>query len=335
MAALSDASAPSLTLAARFRRSPRLAVAGSVLAIVALATVYWNEERAVRAHRAFDEGAAHVLHVLPERVDGANEGRVVHLSGTVSTEETLRDEAFGVSAKALRLDRHVEMYLWDESKRVDNGKTEYEYTKRWSPKVIESAAFKETDGHRNPNLFPFEERTVLAEAAHLGAFSIPKEGLHPFSAFEPLAPTADMFAAAPTDTRAKTRLAGSSFFLGQSAETPQVGDVRITFQIVLGRAPAEASPMFSYLRGGAAGALSVGLWLLLLVFTRSRDARGLQRVRTSVRRLGLCICFALAGSLSTASLAWFAYRVWVGAGIAAAGFAAWGLAMLLLRTRRA
>jgi hypothetical protein len=374
MALLSDASAPSLTLTARFRRSPRLAALGALLFIATLGIFYGNEVRAVDAHRAFDTGAASVLHVVPERLDGENEGRVVHVSGLVSTDETLRDEVFGVSARALRLERHVEMYVWDETKRSENGRVEVDYTKRWSAKVVDSAAFKDAEGHRNPSLFPYEERSIAALAAHLGAFSLPNEGLRQLNGFEPWVPTTEMLASAPAEIRSKARVYAGAVFLGLNPDTPQVGDVRITFQIVkptvasvvaaqkaqalapatlssdrelflvqagetdeksmLGKTRAEASPWFTYVRISCAVALAFGLWLLLYVFSLTRDLGRLQRVRVSFQRLWVCGFLALALGSASASLAWFAYQIWVGAAIAGGSLVSWGIAMLFLRTRK-
>jgi hypothetical protein len=368
-------SSPSLTLRARLARAPRLAAIGVVLVLGMLGLLYWNEDRAVGAHRAFDEGAASVVHVLPDRVDTANEGKVVHLTGQIITEEVLRDDVLGASAKALRLERHVEMYLWDETSRSDNGKTEYTYTKRWSPRPIDSGGFKEADAHKNPSLFPYPEQSLFAQAPRLGAFSLPKEALSSLTTFEALPVTPEMLASAPADARAKLKPSNGALFMGQNPDAPQVGDLRISFQVVrpavasvigrqqgqaiaaaqlsadrqlllvsagevdertmFGRAPAEASPWFLYLRVLGAALLSIGVLLLFQVLSVQRDLGKMHGVRVFLQRL-LCATFlGVALGAVAACLPWFGYRVWVGTGIAAGALVSWALAMVFLRVRKA
>ncbi len=373
MAEKNSGTTPSLF--ARLKRTPKLSALGFFLVLGAFPLLYGNEQRAVAVHRAFDEGAASVVHVMSDKVDAANEGKVVHLTGTVTTDETLRDELFGVSAKALRLERHVEMYQWDEANRVVDGKTEFTYTKRWSPTVIDAGKFHEPADHKNPSLFPYEERFVTAQAARVGAFSLPKEGLEKLNAFEPLVPTAEMLAGAPADARAKLKIAPGALFMGASPDAPQVGDLRITFQIVkpaqasvvgmqaaqavtpavlstdrtlllvapgevdektmFGKAPAEPSPLFLYFRIGGAVAMAIGLFILFGVFALERERSRMGTVKLLGQRGIASVFFAVALGGAVVSAPWFEYRTWAGVGVVAAAIVAWALGMLVLRKKPA
>ena len=124
---------------------------GLLIAVIALVVLFFNEGRAVKRHKALKEGAREVISVAAGSVDPANEGRLVHLSGLATTQETLSDPEFGISVRAIHLDRSVEMYQWLESssstteKKV-GGSTEttvtYTYTRGWSDRLVDSSQFE-------------------------------------------------------------------------------------------------------------------------------------------------------------------------------------------------
>src|SRR5687768_4768732 len=94
-------------------------VFGVGMFIAGFPVLWWNEGRAVRTARSLEEGAGAVVPVSPARVDPANEGKLVHLSGRATTSEILADPLFKVSANALRLRREVQMYQWTESSSTE------------------------------------------------------------------------------------------------------------------------------------------------------------------------------------------------------------------------
>lgn len=95
---------------------------GFILFIIAFPLLFWNEGRAVKTYKSLKEGSGAVISVLADQVDPNNEGKLVHLSGRASTEETLTDPVFGVSENALRLRRKVEMYQWQEHSESETKK---------------------------------------------------------------------------------------------------------------------------------------------------------------------------------------------------------------------
>ena len=114
---------------------------GGVLAVVAVLVLFWNEGRAVNRAQALKEGGGAVVAVDAERVDPANDGKLVHLSGLATTTETLADGEFGIVTNALKLRRNAEMYQWKEITSQSKGKnlggsettrTTYSYDKMWS-----------------------------------------------------------------------------------------------------------------------------------------------------------------------------------------------------------
>ena len=108
--------------------------------------LFWNEGRAVQTERSLTEGASLVVSVDPARVDPANDGKLVHLSGDLKPGAPLTDPDFTVSATALRLVRKVEMYQWKEETKTETRKnvrgseetiTTYEYVRTWSDSRID------------------------------------------------------------------------------------------------------------------------------------------------------------------------------------------------------
>ena len=98
----------------RLRRSVGGVVIGLLLIIGMVVLLFWNEGRAVTTARSLAEGAGAVVSVGADAVDAANEGKLIHVSGTVTTDSTPEDPDFAISATGVRLVRNVEMFQWKE-----------------------------------------------------------------------------------------------------------------------------------------------------------------------------------------------------------------------------
>ena len=59
-----------------------------------------------------------MISVAEDKVDTANDGKLVHLTGLATTEDVLEDNDFGISANAIKLKRAVQMYQWKETKKT-------------------------------------------------------------------------------------------------------------------------------------------------------------------------------------------------------------------------
>ena len=151
---------------------------GLVLIVGSCVFLFWNEGRAVQTQRSLTEGASLVVSVDPARVDPANDGKLVHLSGDLKPGAPLTDPDFTVSATALRLVRTVEMYQWKEETKTETRKnvggseetvTTYEYVRTWSDSRIDSSRFKRPEGHVNPQM-RYRGASYSSRDATLGAF---------------------------------------------------------------------------------------------------------------------------------------------------------------------
>ncbi len=212
---------------------------GFVLVGGALWLLFWNEGRAVRRAKALVEGAAAVVSVPADRIDPANEGKLVHLTGRADTYDILRDDTFGVAIPAIHLERSVEMFQWREradsktEKKLGGGTettTTYSYEKTWSSSRLDSRHFKRPDGHQNPAQMPYEDRKVTAPEVAVGPFRLPPGLVASMARYEPLA--VESLDGLPGDLRWKARLYDGGIYIGGSPASPEIGDVRVAFRVV-------------------------------------------------------------------------------------------------------
>ncbi len=87
---------------------------GILLFMVAPCLLFWNEGRAVKRAQDLEAGKGAVVSVAADKVDKANEGKLVHVSGAVKVDETLEDPEFKISSKGLALIRNVALTKWKE-----------------------------------------------------------------------------------------------------------------------------------------------------------------------------------------------------------------------------
>ncbi|KAF4789444.1 Transmembrane protein [Turdus rufiventris] len=133
---------------------------GLVTFLLAFYLLFTNEGRALRTAKSLDEGLSLVVPLDSiHSISQQNEGRLVHLAGALSTSKPLFDPSYGVSIKAVKLKRKVEMYQWveyeDSKEYEDNGEikkeTKYSYDTEWKSEVVNSRNFDREIGHKNPS----------------------------------------------------------------------------------------------------------------------------------------------------------------------------------------
>lgn len=214
---------------------------GLLLIVVAVGLLWWNEGRAVKRAKALEEGAGQVLSVAAERVDAANEGRLVHLSGRADTRETLTDPQFGIGVKGLKLRRVVQMYQWREHSRSETreklgGGTEtvttYSYDKGWESGLVNAARFKKPAGHANPQRMPYQAWGQTAGVIDLGAFRLSSSLVSEIGGYRRLSPEESAAGGGSLRIPEGGRQNGDELYLGADPNDPQVGDLRIHFEAV-------------------------------------------------------------------------------------------------------
>lgn len=157
-------------------------IVGIILFFGSIAFLWWNEGRAVTTAKALAEGEGNVVAVKDiSKVDSANAGKLVHMSGEAATTETLTDPTFALSKNAIGLSRKVEYYQWVEHKSEKREKqmggsekviTTYTYSKEWVGTPQDSSAYKEA-GHENRVFMTLPgDCDVRAKEVSFGAFKL-------------------------------------------------------------------------------------------------------------------------------------------------------------------
>ncbi|MDH6234435.1 hypothetical protein M2281_005053 [Mesorhizobium soli] len=226
----------------RIKQSVIGALIGVLLVVGAVVLLFWNEGRAVTTARSLAEGASAVVTVSSEAISAANDGKLVHTSGTVTTDETPTDEEFGVEAKGIRLVRTVEMYQWHEAtshetkKNIGGGEdtvTNYTYSTDWSEDAVDSSKFEFAQDHDNPSM-DISSGTSQVSEAQLGAFALGQAVLDQVGGDEPLKVSSAQQGAieAAYTGSAKLSLADGGIYLGNDPKKPVVGDYRVRYKLV-------------------------------------------------------------------------------------------------------
>jgi len=215
---------------------------GLIMFLGSFGLLFWNEGRTVKRTRVLEEGAASVVTVSTESVDATNEGKLVHMTGQATTDEVLKDKEFGVSINAIKLKRVAEMYQWDEReetktrKKTGGGtekKTTYYYNKTWSQYHIDSNGFKDTSGHENPSSMPYSSEEWTAKDVKVGAYSLSSGLVDEIDNFTGLAVEESQIKKLPKSTRKKAKANDGMIYMGRDPVSPEIGDMRISFQAAL------------------------------------------------------------------------------------------------------
>ena len=217
-------------------------VIGIILFAVAILALFWNEGRAVKRYKTLKEGAGSFISLSSATVDGANDGKLVHVSGSVKTEAPLVDSQLGVEVNSVKLNRTVQMYQWiqkedNEKKKKLGGGTEtvttYSYKKGWSSSLNNSNDFKEPEGHKNPATMEYESQKFIVDSATLGEFQMSSGLVGQMSKSTPVVLTE-----VPKSLSGKASLNKGGIYVGEDASKPVVGDYKITYTEVK---PADVS----------------------------------------------------------------------------------------------
>ncbi|XP_060095642.1 transmembrane protein 43 [Heteronotia binoei] len=194
--------------------------------------LFTNEGRALKTATSLDEGLSLVVPLDNiQSVLQENEHKLVHLSGTLRTSKPLYDPSYGLSIRAVKLKRHVEMYQWveyEESKDYEeNGElkkeTRYSYNTEWKSEVVNSRNFDREIGHKNPSAMAVESFTAVASDVQVGNFFLSKGLIEKIDNFK------QMSLSKLEDPHADVIRSGDYFFHSENPRRPEVGDLRVSF----------------------------------------------------------------------------------------------------------
>jgi len=215
-------------------------IIGLLLFVISFPVLWINEGRAVKTAKALTEVGNNYTVVSADVVDPNNENKLVYLTGTAITKETLTDGTFSIATPAIKLVRHVEMYQWKESSRSESKEklggtketvTTYTYSKVWSSHANDSTSFKKSAEHTNPSM-QYSEYNVSAEDITVGAFTLSSQLRDKMASFKKLQITQDQLAQLPTVFQGKAKVLDGAIYLGEDPSSPQIGDYKISFSYV-------------------------------------------------------------------------------------------------------
>ena len=211
---------------------------GLIAIPVALILIFWNEKREVDRTRTLEEGAKMVVVVNAQQISPANENKLVYLTAEATTSETLTDPDYGVSFQgALKLQRHVEYYQYEEESQSETNKklgggtetvTTYDYSARWVSSPIDSSAFKDPAFQtKNTILKKIQETTLSPSSVELGAYQLSNSQIARLSADSTFSLAADY--SLPAMVASEAQVSGNNIYYGTDTQTPSIGDARVHF----------------------------------------------------------------------------------------------------------
>lgn len=227
---------------------------GILLFIAATVLLWWNEGRAVKTTKMLNEAqGAYVEMEDPGKIDPALDGELVHATAVATTQDSLIDARFGFGATAISLQRSVEYYQWvehSESETEDKlgGKevttTTYTYSKEWVSSPVQSESFKDPEyQNKNMVLAVVDSDVQWARKVTFGAYTLNDGLVHSISSCEPVQLAIDeailkdlndgISRIQKKDSLNYVHQAANVLYIGRVPASPEVGDVRITWEKVV------------------------------------------------------------------------------------------------------
>lgn len=215
-------------------------VFGLVLVLGSIFLLSWNENRSINSIRTNNEGASAVVSVDVNRVDAANEGKLVHVSAPAVAAGQRVDTQAGVAVDGLVLKRTVEYYQWVETSqpetrtKLGGGQetvTTYSYAMDWTNVPQDSASFNQPQGHQNPTV-TLKDAEYVAEQANIGAFKADASVVGQLTADTPYVPSSEQVQAAAVALGKPATLQDNGVYVGANPVVPQVGDMKVSYRYV-------------------------------------------------------------------------------------------------------
>lgn len=221
---------------------------GILFIVIGVCLLFWNEGRAVKTHKALVESQGLVVSINAQEAAPQMNGKLVHLTGEAISTQTLSDNLLPVSVQALKLQRKVETYQWEETSHSEEKKnmggdtetiTTYNYEKVWSDKYIDSSAFKKPNGHQNPEKWRYQSERWTADQISIGQYQLSETHKNKINNFQTLV--------IPRNIELPKGVAQNSdgFYYGKDERKPNIGDQQISFSYI----PAQTYSVIGDLAG--------------------------------------------------------------------------------------
>lgn len=236
----------------RRSRGAPLFVVGFFMVVLSLAFVWYTEEPHTRMVEAFDELQQKTIDLNAEGLDSTGSDQAVRFTGEVTTDSTLSDEIFGVEARALKLERRVDVYQWigSDSQGAQQG---------WHSELLSIDDADDGTLRRNPTTYFAEPKTMTASTARIGDLGLHRRLFDGVPTEESVPITSS--AREEMDDWLRRELASigeDTIYYGNASPPFEIGDHRITFRAatpgtytVLGELSVGEIRQFSDIAGAA------------------------------------------------------------------------------------
>lgn len=215
-------------------------VIGLILLVISFPVLFFNEGRAVSTRKSLEQGEKSLVNTTADAPDPKNDGKLVYFTGEAKAQGELTDPDFQVSAEALRLERVTEYYLWQEQKKTETKKKlgggeetveTYSYKKAWVNNPIDSSSFHRSADYSNPQP-AIRGASWSASPVTVGEYTLSAGLVSQIDNFTNLG-VADEGQRPETLGGKKVQLVDGGFYLGANPSSPEVGDVRVSYQVAL------------------------------------------------------------------------------------------------------
>ena len=204
-------------------------LSGLLLLVVGIGILWYNEGRTVKSQSTINEARKNYTDIKADKIDEKYEGKLVATKGKIDLSEasTLTDSKFGISVKAAKMQRVVEMYQWQESCETDdNDNKNCSYEKVWDDNLIDSSEFEKA-GYNNPTVMPYEGEIYIADNVKLGAFTLPEDLIRTLSYNKKK--NSDELASEYKNS-VDGVVAVNNYLTNVKNDSPEIGNVRISYQ---------------------------------------------------------------------------------------------------------
>jgi len=246
---------------------------GFVLFALGTALLWWNEGRAVKTATKLEEAGDVAVHVEDvSSVDPSLNGQLIHATAETATEDVLSDDEFGISMVAIKLERNVEYYQYQESSSSkskdklggsEETTTTYTYKAQWCSGPVDSNEFEDPAYQsKNTTLVQYEDETFKATTVEFGGYKFGENLISSIPGYvdtkldisdsilnlwdkriiaqkgetvkKEVANTNDSVETTETvvDDRQYVHVKKNTIYFGKNPNSPEIGDVRVTFRQV-------------------------------------------------------------------------------------------------------
>ena len=212
---------------------------GLVLVVASCIGLFWNEGRTARIVESLAEGKTLVVDIDPGRIDLTNEGKLIHVTGTMKAGTAPNDTELGVSADGLKLVRTVKMYQWEEKQKTETRKnvggseetvTTNSYVRGWSPTPIDSSRFKVRDEHDNPAM-RYRGADFMGGDVTLGAFRPGKHVVGRLLVNQEVRVNPALAETLSARLKEPIQVNDGKFYIGRDPSRPQIGDMQVSYTL--------------------------------------------------------------------------------------------------------